>query len=71
MHSIDAGYFASFSAGGLGRSTRTPPQMSHRPARTLSAQDRQKLHSGEQIRASVDSGGGQHRGTCNWDDAEA
>jgi hypothetical protein len=58
MRSLETGYFASFSAARLERPSSSPPQLGHRPAITLSAQDRQKAHSNEQIRSYPDSGAG-------------
>lgn len=37
--------------------TSSPPQFGHRPLRTFSEHEAQKVHSNEQIRASDDSGG--------------
>ena len=54
--SVEAGYFASFSAGRRGRLTSSPPQFGQRPPSTVVAHDRQKVHSNEQIIASVESG---------------
>jgi hypothetical protein len=48
---------ASAAAGRLGRATNSPPQFGQRPARTFSAQAAQNVHSKEQMRASVASGG--------------
>lgn len=45
----------SFAAGRLGRARSSPPQFGHFPS--FSAQLAQKVHSKEQMRASVDSGG--------------
>jgi hypothetical protein len=53
---VEAGNFASFSCGLTGRLTSSPPQFGHMPPRTVSAQDRQKVHSKEQIIASAESG---------------
>src|SRR5262245_51055938 len=55
--SVDAGYSRSFSDGRRGRDTNSPPQFGQRPLSTSSAQERQKVHSNEQIRASAESGG--------------
>jgi hypothetical protein len=41
----------------MGRDTKGPPQLGQRPPSLLSTQPRQKVHSNEQIIASVDSGG--------------
>jgi hypothetical protein len=54
---VEAGNFASFSAGLIGRRTSSPPQFGHRPPSTVAAQWLQKVHSKEQIRASVESTG--------------
>jgi hypothetical protein len=56
MRSVDGGFFASFSAERLGRTTNSPPQLGHFPASTADAHEAQNVHSNEQIRASVDSG---------------
>jgi hypothetical protein len=55
--SAEAGYLASFSAGRRGRASSSPPQLGHRPWSRVSAQERQKVHSNEQIIASPDVGG--------------
>jgi hypothetical protein len=55
--SLDAGYLASFPAGRRGRETSSPPQLGHLPPSTPSAQAAQNVHSNEQMRASVESGG--------------
>jgi hypothetical protein len=55
--SVDAGNFASLSAGRMGRVTRLPPQLGQRPPSLLSAQSRQKVHSNVQMSASVAAGG--------------
>ena len=57
MRSVEAGYLASLLAGRRGRATNSPPQLGHLPLSTVSAQDAQNVHSNEQMRASVDSGG--------------
>lgn len=57
MRSVDAGLVASFLVGRIGLITKLPPQLGHFPWSTVSTQDAQKVHSNEQIRASVDSGG--------------
>jgi hypothetical protein len=54
---VDAGFFASFAAGRIGRGTRLPPQFGQRPPSLLSAQSRQNVHSNEQIMVSVAAGG--------------
>ncbi len=53
---VDAGLFASFSAGLVGRRTSSPPQFGHR-SDSRSAQAAQNVHSKEQMRASGESGG--------------
>jgi hypothetical protein len=53
----EAGNFSSFAAGRTGRRTSSPPQLGHRPLSTPSAQERQNVHSNEQITASGESGG--------------
>jgi hypothetical protein len=53
----EAGNFASFAAGRIGRRTNSPPQFGHCPFGTPSAQDRQNVHSNEQIIAAGESGG--------------
>ena len=55
--SVDAGEVTSFAAERLGRATNSPPQLGHRPCNVPSTQVTQKVHSKEQMRASVDSGG--------------
>jgi len=55
--SVDGGDFASMAAGRLGRPTNSPPQFGQCPFNWLSALEEQKVHSNEQIRASVESGG--------------
>jgi hypothetical protein len=57
IRSVDAGYVASFAAGRLGRAMSSPPQLGHWRCSVPSTQVTQKVHSKEQIRASVDSGG--------------
>jgi hypothetical protein len=57
MRSVDAGYFASIVAGRLGRATSSPLQFGQTPRNSPSAQEVQKVHSKEQIRASAESGG--------------
>jgi hypothetical protein len=54
---VDAGYLCSFSGGLLGRRTSSPLQLGHRLSSALSAQERQKVHSNEQIIASTESAG--------------
>src|SRR6202030_2543912 len=53
----DAGYFSSFSAGRMGRTTRFPPQFGQRPPGVVSVQSRQNVHSKLQIMASAASAG--------------
>src|SRR3984885_11806886 len=53
----DAGYFTSFSAGRMGRTTRFPPQFGQCPPNVVSVQSRQKVHSKLQIMASAAFGG--------------
>lgn len=55
--SDDAGKRASFSAGRRGRATSSPPQLGQRPPSLVPAQSAQKVHSNEQMRAFVASGG--------------
>jgi len=55
--SREAGNFASFAAGRIGRRSNSPPQFGQRHSRTSSAQERQKVRSNEQIIASRESGG--------------
>ena len=54
---MEAGYFSSKCAARVGRAANPPPQLGHFPASTVSAHEAQKVHSKEQIRASVESGG--------------
>src|SRR5271165_1714523 len=60
---VEAGLFASDSpglhsrAGRIGRGANPPPQFGQTFRRTLSTQAAQKVHSYEQIRASVAFGG--------------
>ena len=53
MRFVEAGYFTSLSAARAGRGVRSPPQLGHLPLSVPSAQDAQKVHSNEQMRASV------------------
>src|ERR1700733_4434939 len=53
----DAGYFSSFSAGRMGRTTRFPSQFGQRPPSVVSVQSRQNVHSKLQIMASEASAG--------------
>jgi hypothetical protein len=48
---------ASFSAGRRGRMTSSPPQFGQWPLKRDSVQSSQKVHSKEQMRAIVESGG--------------
>lgn len=48
---------ASLSPGRRGRAKSSPPQFGHAPRNTSEAQVAQKVHSKEQMRASVLSGG--------------
>lgn len=57
MRSVEGGFFASFSAGRRGRVSNSPPQLGHVPRSTPDAQGSQNVHSNEQIRARVESGG--------------
>jgi DNA-binding beta-propeller fold protein YncE len=54
---VEGGYFASFSAGRIGRGAKLPPQLGQRPASFPSTQSRQNVHSKVQIIASCASGG--------------
>ena len=54
---VEGGLFASLLAGRLGLATSSPPQFGHWPLSTVSAHDEQNVHSNEQMRASLDSGG--------------
>jgi hypothetical protein len=54
---VDAGLFASFSSGLLGRVTSSPPQLGQVFFSTPVTQAVQKVHSKVQIMASVESGG--------------
>ncbi|HET6891222.1 MAG TPA: hypothetical protein VFH31_08990 [Pyrinomonadaceae bacterium] len=55
--SVDAGYFANRCAARVGRAVKSPPQFGHFPCSTESAHEAQNVHSKEQFRASVESGG--------------
>jgi hypothetical protein len=55
--SFDGGYFASFSAGLIGRGEKLPSQFGQRPPSLVSTQSRQNVHSKVQIIASLASGG--------------
>jgi len=54
---FDAGYFFIKSAGRTGRGTKLPPQLGQTPFSFSVTQFWQKVHSKEQIIASLDSGG--------------
>jgi len=53
----DGGFLASLAAGLRGRGTNSPPQLGHLPPSFVSTHDAQNVHSKEQMRASVESGG--------------
>lgn len=55
--SAEAGYFASAAAARRGRGCSSPPQLGQRPCNFACAQSAQKVHSNEQISASLESGG--------------
>jgi hypothetical protein len=55
--SLDAGNRSSLAAGRRGRATSSPPQFGQWPCSAPSAQLAQNVHSNEQMRASVESGG--------------
>ena len=55
--SVEAGFLASIASGRLGLGNNSPPQLGHNPASFVSVQSEQKVHSKEQILASVESGG--------------
>ena len=57
MRDFAGGLLASLLNGRRGRTSSSPPQLGHLPPRTLSAQMLQNVHSNEQIRASLESGG--------------
>lgn len=57
VRSSFAGYLASAAPVRVGRGENVPPQFGQRPPSTVSAHARQKVHSNEQIIASVASGG--------------
>lgn len=54
---VEPGLVASAAAGLRGLVTSSPPQFGHFPPSLVSAQEAQKVHSKEQIRATDDSGG--------------
>jgi hypothetical protein len=56
MRLAEAGDFTSISAARGGRATSGPPQFGHLPFSVCSAQSAQKVHSNEQIRASLPDG---------------
>jgi hypothetical protein len=56
MRVVDGGLFTSFAAGLRGRLTSSPPQFGQRIA-IFCAQSSQNVHSNEQMRAWVESGG--------------
>jgi len=53
----EGGLFASLLAGRRGRGSSSPAQLGHLLLRILIAQSWQKVHSNEQILATVESGG--------------
>jgi hypothetical protein len=53
----EGGFFSNLAAGRIGRRTSSPPQFGQMPLSFLSTQSAQKLHSKEQIIASVAAGG--------------
>ena len=55
--SVEAGLAASLDAGRRGRGSSSPPQLGQVPFSVTAAQVAQKVHSNEQMRASVESGG--------------
>ena len=57
MRVVAGGLLASLLNGRRGRPTSSPPQLGHLPPSTPSAQLMQNVHSNEQIRASLESGG--------------
>ena len=57
MRSVEAGNLASLAVGRRGRTTSSPPQFGHSPPSKRLVQASQNVHSNEQMRASVDSGG--------------
>jgi hypothetical protein len=54
---LDGGLLASLLAGRRGRGSNSPPQLGQMPPSAPSAHAAQKVHSNEQMRASVESGG--------------
>jgi hypothetical protein len=57
MRVVEGGLLANLLSGRRGRASSSPPQLGHFPPRTPPAQVLQNVHSKEQIRASVESGG--------------
>jgi hypothetical protein len=57
MRCTDGGLFSRLATGRIGRGAKFPPQLGHVPRSLVSTQDRQKVHSKEQIIASGASGG--------------
>jgi hypothetical protein len=55
--SVEAGFFSNAAIGRMGRRTSSPPQLGHFPSSMPSVHVAQKVHSNEQIRARVESGG--------------
>jgi hypothetical protein len=51
---VEAGCRSSLPAGRRGLATSSPPQLGQAPCSTSCAQPAQKVHSKEQMRASVD-----------------
>ena len=57
MRRVDGGFFASFTAGRIGRGAKFPPQFGQTLLSLFSTQSRQNVHSNVQIIASVADGG--------------
>ena len=57
MRLVEGGLFTNLLAGRRGRATNSPPQLGQVSCSFCSAQAAQNVHSKEQIRASVESGG--------------
>jgi hypothetical protein len=57
MRSFEAGWRSSAAVARRGRARSSPPQFGQAPLSVPSAHLAQKVHSNEQILASVDSGG--------------
>jgi hypothetical protein len=55
--SVEAGLLSSLLNGRRGRCSNSPPQFGHLLLNTFSVQAMQNVHSNEQIRASMESGG--------------